>query len=109
MKKLIAILMTLIVMVSTSTAAFAAKNESMKDYERVLLGFGFVQDESDDTVWYFDGVENGYQVKAFYDAYYDSGVVYAVDLETGDIYMDSIKWQPSELEFESIAEFEFIQ
>ena len=109
MKKLIAILMTLVVMVGASTAAYAAKNEPMKDYERVLLGIGFVQDEDDDTVWYYDGKMDGYQVKAFYDAYYDSGVVYAVDLETGDIHMDSIKWQPSELEFESIAEYEFIQ
>lgn len=107
MKKIVGMIIILAIMIGIGAAAYAANKEPMKDYERVLLGYGFIQDESDDTIWYFDGDLDGYQVKAFYDAYYDSGSIYAVDPETGDDQLISFKWQPSELEFDSIAEFEF--
>ena len=106
-RKIVAIIIILIgVMMSIGTAAYAA-NEPMKDYERVLLGEGFIQDEDDDTIWYYDGELEGYQITAMYDAYYDNGCIYAVDLETGEKTMYTFKWQPSEVEFESIVEYTF--
>lgn len=96
-----------VMMVIKNEAAYAANREPMKDYERVLLSEGFVQSEDDETIWSFNGTIDGYKTTAFYDAYYDSGAMYMVDEETGEISMYTFKWQPSELEFEGIAEIEF--
>ena len=107
MKKIIGVIMILAIMVSIVTVAHATNKEPMKDYERVLMGEGFKQSEDDDTIWYYNGAYDGYQMIAFYDAFYDSGCAYAMDLETGEIEMITFKWQPSELEFESIADYDF--
>lgn len=107
-KNIVACIMILIgVMMLIGNAAYAANREPMKDYEKFLLGYGFVQDEDDDTMWYFDGEIDGYRVTAFYDAYYDSGAIYEVNQETGEVTMEVFKWQPSELEMDEIASRDF--
>ncbi len=72
-----------------------------------LYEMGFERDEDDEDVWRFDGELDGYMVHAYYDAYYNSGVVYGYDLNSGEEIIEDLYWDMDSSEFDSNVSYEF--
>lgn len=111
MKKFMAMILMVIMMVNIGAAAFAADGRGLSEVEKYLLENGFEQSESDDSIWVYDGMfEDGnchQRVKAYYDCYYDSGAAYVYDVDEMVTCMVAFKWSPYYGEFEDISSYEF--
>lgn len=115
MKKFVAIVMILAVMMTVGTAAYAANEEDPKDLITELVDSGFIYDEYEEVWMYIEYTfwgEGEYSyIHGWYDIENNIGTVFSVDYTKFGLVEEcgagSFRWNEFTHEFEEFGSFEW--
>lgn len=72
-----------------------------------LTELRFERSKVDDDVWTFDGIMDGAVVHAYYDAWYNKGILYAYSIDTGERNITEFYWDFDGEDFDSDVWYDF--